>query len=349
MERRIVAQLLTCMDALNEPHQTPESREPSESGQPTPIERPRKGHVIVIGATNRPDSLDPALRRAGRFDREIGLGIPDEEARVRIMKVIAGKLRLEGAFDFKTIAKKTPGFVGADLQALTTEAAAVAVKRIFTGLNLGDLAGVNGPSGEVDPGVMLENQTGQGGASGGAAKGGRLEGQAPGPVRAVESEALGAAGVTSVSNATEATTSGPETLQKPPSNLPETRAVHIESGPSMQADMQIEEPVSNTQPPPPQQVVPELPLQPEISFLPLHERPSWRSPFTPEQLATLSITMPDFEAAIPKVQPSSKREGFATIPDVTWADVGSLDEIKEELEYSVSVPIKCPEQFQVSL
>ena len=86
---------------------------------------------MVIGATNRKDSLDPALRRAGRFDREISMGIPDENARLRILGVLSKKLRLEGEFDMTKIGKNTPGFVGADLEALTQEAAAIAINRCF--------------------------------------------------------------------------------------------------------------------------------------------------------------------------------------------------------------------------
>lgn len=66
-------------------------------------------HVIVLGATNRPDTLDSALRRAGRFDREIAMGIPTEAARLKILHVMCSKLRLDGDFDFQTIARKTPG------------------------------------------------------------------------------------------------------------------------------------------------------------------------------------------------------------------------------------------------
>lgn len=84
---------------------------------------------MVIGATNRPDSMDPALRRAGRFDREVCLGIPDVQARKQILKVLTSKLKLGEGFDYETIAKYTPGFVGADLMALTSEAAMVAVNR----------------------------------------------------------------------------------------------------------------------------------------------------------------------------------------------------------------------------
>ena len=70
----------------------------------------------AAGATNRPDALDAALRRAGRFDREIAVGIPSEAARASILRVLTRPLRLSGDFDFAAVAKRTPGFVGADLQ-----------------------------------------------------------------------------------------------------------------------------------------------------------------------------------------------------------------------------------------
>ncbi|KAJ1674842.1 Ribosome biogenesis ATPase rix7, partial [Spiromyces aspiralis] len=112
MERRIVAQLLTCMDDLS-------------------WDKTDNKPVMMIGATNRPDSLDPALRRAGRFDREIAMGVPDDEAREKILRVLCRKLRLAGDFDYAELAKRTPGYVGADLNALTTAAGMIAVKRIF--------------------------------------------------------------------------------------------------------------------------------------------------------------------------------------------------------------------------
>ena len=99
MERRIVAQLQTCMDSLND-----------KSNQEKP--------VMIIGATNRPDALDSALRRAGRFDREISLGIPDEKARRAILELLTKRMRISGDIDYDTLAAKTPGYVGADLAAL---------------------------------------------------------------------------------------------------------------------------------------------------------------------------------------------------------------------------------------
>ncbi|KAJ3802262.1 P-loop containing nucleoside triphosphate hydrolase protein [Lentinula aff. detonsa] len=198
MERRIVAQFLTCMDEL--------------LGQ----------GVIVIGATNRADSLDPALRRAGRFDHEISMGVPDEEAREKILKVLTSSLRLEPGFDFANLAKSTPGYVGADLASLTSTAGIIAVKRIFNA-NLYD-------------------------------------------------------------------------------------------------------------------------------FLITHP-----SPLNPTELSPLLITTPDFSLALSQTQPSSKREGFATIPDVTWSDIGfssshdnhnhNLLSIRDQLRLSIVSPIKHPSLF----
>lgn len=85
--------------------------------------------ILVIGATNRPDSIDPALRRAGRFDREVCLGIPNVHARKQILKVVTSGIKLEEDIDFDELAKLTPGFVGADLTSLTREAAMAAVNR----------------------------------------------------------------------------------------------------------------------------------------------------------------------------------------------------------------------------
>jgi len=112
MEQRIVAQLLTSMDELTS----------------------NNASVMVLGATNRPDAIDSALRRAGRFDREICIGVPDTAARERILKVLTSKMKLSTDFSIPEIAKKAAGFVGADLSALTKEAAVIAVNRVFRNL-----------------------------------------------------------------------------------------------------------------------------------------------------------------------------------------------------------------------
>lgn len=100
VEKRIVAQLLTLMDGMK-----------------------ARSNVIVIGATNRPNSIDPALRRFGRFDREIDIGVPDENGRLEVFRIHTRNMKLDADVDPELIAKETHGFVGADVAALCTEAA----------------------------------------------------------------------------------------------------------------------------------------------------------------------------------------------------------------------------------
>uniref|UniRef100_A0AAY4EYW4 AAA+ ATPase domain-containing protein n=1 Tax=Denticeps clupeoides TaxID=299321 RepID=A0AAY4EYW4_9TELE len=226
MERRIVAQLLTCMDDLNSAAST--------------------AQVLVIGATNRPDSLDPALRRAGRFDREICLGIPDEGARLRILKTLCRKLRLPEEFDYGLLARLTPGYVGADLMALCREAAMTAVNRVL---------------------LQLQEM-----------------------------------GVASVAD------------------LPVSQESFL-----LLRDSAVE---------------PAGELGRLLSLLKNNKA------LAEEQLAGLCILMSDFHASLSSVQPSAKREGFATVPDVTWDDVGALQDIREELTMAILAPVRSPEQFK---
>jgi transitional endoplasmic reticulum ATPase len=100
VEKRVVSQLLTLMDGIK-----------------------GRGHVIVIAATNRPNSIDGALRRFGRFDREIDIGVPDEIGRMEILRIHTKNMKLDGEVDLSVIAKDTHGFVGADVAQLCTEAA----------------------------------------------------------------------------------------------------------------------------------------------------------------------------------------------------------------------------------
>jgi len=85
-------------------------------------------NVVVIGATNRPDMLDPALLRPGRFDRILLVSSPTEEARLEILKVHTKNMPLEKTIDLKLIAKQTAGYVGADLESLAREAAMLALR-----------------------------------------------------------------------------------------------------------------------------------------------------------------------------------------------------------------------------
>jgi transitional endoplasmic reticulum ATPase len=114
-EKRLVAQLLTLMDGL----------EP-------------RANLVVIAATNRPEAIDEALRRPGRFDREIVIGVPDERGRREILGIHTRGMPLDGGVDLDELARTTYGFVGADLGALVREAAIEAVRRIMPKLNLED-------------------------------------------------------------------------------------------------------------------------------------------------------------------------------------------------------------------
>jgi ribosome biogenesis ATPase len=229
MEKRMVAQLLTSLDRI------------------APAFNRNQAAVIVLGATNRPDAMDPALRRAGRFDKEIILGVPDEAARCAILKTMTRGMRLSGDFDFKKLARLTPGYVGADVRSLTKEAAVIAINRIFRD--------------------VLSDQV-------------------------MPSQHLGC-------------------IQD---------ACREEES---MVDMDTQENESS-----------EL-TDPSFSL----------SPLTSEDMAPLYVTMDDFLEAIPLVQPSSKREGFATVPGVSWDDIGALTSVREELTLSVLEPIRNPEKF----
>ncbi|KAM6354510.1 nuclear valosin-containing protein-like isoform 1-T1 [Podargus strigoides] len=234
MERRIVAQFLTCMDDLNNVAATTQ--------------------VLVIGATNRPDSLDPALRRAGRFDREICLGIPDEAAREKILRTLCRKLKLPESFEFRHLARLTPGYVGADLMALCREAAMCTVNR-----------------------VLIKSEKQQRKCSEG-----------------------------------------------------NTAEDSMRTG----TDILVEEDTKQL----------ELPSKDELQrLLDLLKK---QDPLPEEQLQKLCIEMNDFIVALSSVQPSAKREGFVTIPDVTWADIGALEDVREELTMAILAPVRNPEQFK---
>lgn len=228
MEKRIVAQLLTSMDELS-------------------LENTNGKPVIVLGATNRPDSLDPALRRAGRFDREICLNVPNEISRLHILEKLSSSLKIDGQIDFSKLAKLTPGFVGADLKALTTAAGTCAIKRIFKNYSL-----------SRDP---QSNNTN-----------------------------------THVNTSSERNTTN---------------------------------------------LIDPLPLSIITNFI-----KTFPEPLNDEQLQRLSITYEDFLKALPTIQPTAKREGFATVPDVTWNNVGALSNVRVELNMAIVQPIKRPELYE---
>lgn len=215
MEKRIVAQLLTCMDDLA-------------------LEKTGGKAVIVLAATNRPDSLDPALRRGGRFDKEINLGVPNEAVREQILRALTREMYLSEDLDFLRLAKLTPGFVGADLNDLVSTAGSAAIKRLLATLKI--------QATDLDIETDNENVS----------------------VKVIELRRL-------IKRAKE-------------SSL--------------------------------------------------------------DSIESISITNDDFLTALPKIQPSSKREGFATIPDTTWADIGALRPVREELLTAIVEPIRHPEKYK---
>ena len=115
VERRVVAQLLSMMDGLKE-----------------------RGQVVVIGATNRVDAIDPALRRPGRFDREIEIGVPDRSERVEILQIHMRNMPISEEVNLESLADRTHGFVGADINALCKEAAMKTLRRYLPDLGTED-------------------------------------------------------------------------------------------------------------------------------------------------------------------------------------------------------------------
>ncbi|MCK4589839.1 MAG: CDC48 family AAA ATPase [Nanoarchaeota archaeon] len=186
VERRVVAQLLGLMDGLKS-----------------------RGKVVVIAATNIPNLLDPALRRPGRFDREIEIGVPSRQGRLDVLKIHTRNMPMDKDVKLKELADITHGFVGADLSSLAKEAAMVVLRRI----------------------------------------------------------------------------------------LP---------------DLKMDE----------------------------------ENPIPKEVLEKLRVTQKDFREALKVVRPSAMREVFVEVPDVTWEDIGGLDNVKKELEEAIEWPLKNPKVFE---
>ncbi|CAI4228570.1 unnamed protein product [Auanema sp. JU1783] len=237
MERRIVSQLSNSLDDLfgvKDDKPLKDRLDFTADGEVSIINDSAelKGHVLVIGTTSRPDAVDGGLRRAGRFDCEIALGIPDEAARLKILSTIC-KLPLDENVSMLSIARLTPGYVGADLNALVREAAKCAINRIFD---------------------TIVNR-----------------------------------------NSTKRQMTNAEVKEE---------------------------------------------LDKVLIWLNGDDDPS-----VLEGLGGFHVVMNDFERALENVQPSAKREGFATVPDVTWNDIGALSDIRQELEWSILYPVKRPEDF----
>ena len=193
---------------------------------------------------------------------------------------MASKLKLSGDFDFASLAKRTPGYVGADLTALTGVAGVIAVKRIFQQMNT---ATATVPA--IEP---------------------PQEDKAEETVSQIDGMVLDDAA---------------EGIATPPN---ETAVPDLEDRPILFASLPLE-----------------LHSIAIASFLRNH-----RNALSDEELAPLAINDDDFNLALLQVQPSSKREGFATVPDVTWQDVGALMGIRDELRMAIVQPIRRPEVFE---
>lgn len=183
--------------------------------------------------------------------------------------MLSSKLRLDGDFDFTVLAKATPGYVGADLAALTGAAGIIAVKRIFKQLSDGTFVLPSGPDQEQQQGQAQD-----------------------------------------VLMADPTLSSGPNPV------------------PVMAPAFSFSFPVAPT-------------ASSIAHFLNAHP-----APLTPEQLAPLLITPEDFMHALKQVQPSAQREGFATVPDVTWADIGALHGTRDALQMAIVLPLRRPLLFR---
>lgn len=192
---------------------------------------------------------------------------------------MAEKLRLEGNFDFSALARATPGYVGADLQALITQAGVIAVKRIFKHLRSTTMAMRTAAQANEDKMENGENN--------------------------------------------EKTVQDDSSMDIDTAADNELAPIPTTSVEEFEAQTPLEQ------------------LRSIADFIRNH-----KEPLTPSQLESLAITEEDFRHALSKVQPSSKREGFATVPDVSWDDIGALAFVRDELRMAVVEPINHPEFFE---
>lgn len=446
MERRVVAQLLSSLDGLSR----------IEGGD----------EVLVIGATNRPDALDPALRRVGRFDQEISLGIPDREARTQILKIICKNLKLEETINYDELAKLTPGYVGADLLALVTRAATTAIKRMLTERERQQLLAEAKRERELEvqrrkhEQEKLKQQTAKNDddddvmevAESAKEQESKLNGntstddvvaleddveevvtldddkeepkeaEKPTETEAEKVEEVKKDDAESKDETKVDETKVDEAEAKPAEEEKketEVEAKPVEDGEKMpeeevkpveaaadadvemvadsstpaEKDVPVEEPKSTpevveaapvetseavaevdkpveevettaettTEP----QTTPEQmdqdevvePMQEEEEEpipLPVLTLPKLMNllldhtdPLADAELDTFCIEREDFLDSLKLVQPSAKREGFITVPDVTWNDIGSLGDIREELKLAILAPVKFPQRLKM--
>lgn len=302
MERRIVSQLISCLDELAM----------HESGD----------SVLVIGSTTRLDAIDSGLRRCGRFDNEISVGIPDRRGRKEILLLLTESLSLEPGLDFDKLAEITPGFVGADLLTLTSSAAKMAVNRKF----LEQIRICQARSRKNMTIVDLIDDTPEKPDDIPISKGNDETGK-----KDVENETdklkLDSSTKENVQNNLKISDEKREvTISYPEIN---TELPKQANGEAIDLDDLNEEDLKN---------LPEPTLFQQMNWLDT-------LPFDID-IQNLYITMDDMKSALKVVQPSAKREGFLTVPNVTWDDIGSLQELREELKLAILAPVRFPDKME---
>lgn len=285
MEKRMVAQLLASLDALGE-NDTP---------------------VLVLAATNNPDALDPALRRAGRLEQEITLGIPSLKARKEILAILCKNLALDKDIDLQILAQVTPGFVGADLQALVNKACTFAVKRVFNDIRLAELS--------------------------------KTKKELKDDVKITEPDIIVTNGVSESEE--KVTKEGGDVVEEPPVEQESTEEKPVDKVEEPSDEVQV--PIVEELPSKVEEAAPTKEIDINAEVLSILEN---TKPYTNEQLANLAIRQEDFMKALKTTKPCAVREGIITVPDVTWDDVGSLNLVRKDLQLAVLAPVKYPEQLK---
>jgi ribosome biogenesis ATPase len=354
MDRRVIAQLFESIDSVSD--SVGDSDSNSDQTRPTSTsafettsrvsdsstispktDSTNMKFVILIAATNKADSLDAGVR--GRFAREIALPVPDAPARSKILSLLCSKMRVSSDIDFDVLGKSTPGYVGADLNCLVRESGLAAVARIISNPELRGTV-------DMENSIEKESKTGE---ENGLDKDERLS---PTERMAVDdSDSSDHTDNTAHSTVrTEYTVADSLiSLHKTSSRDPEAKSVSS-------SDVMDESIAAQN-------------LRQELKtylFFDLTgmagsmdligngngETAVGENPQCSNSLQSFRIMkhvcveMNDFMKAIKAVQPSAKREGFAVVPDVTWADVGALSEVREELLHNILEPISNPDRFR---
>ncbi|KAH8240050.1 hypothetical protein KR032_010726 [Drosophila birchii] len=351
MNRRIVSQLISSLDGLRI----------NELGT----------SVIVVAATTRPDVLDPGLRRIGRFDHEFALRIPTRKERREILRLQCESLNVDPKVNFDKIAELTPGYVGADLLALVCRAANVAVKHRsmkkfrelhkaselnMTTVTLDDdepIEEAEDKAAEKEVEKAVEKEVKKDGDK--MEKEVEIEAGAGGdmaetksPKKAVqknEDEKKESKGDKEKSNEDEEVEIEADAQDKTEASkeAAPTNGEIKKSAEKMEVDGEEDEDESK------KSSIEEKNDSNENEFYEptLAELTNFLDN-PPDDFAdpNFRITQDDFIEAIKGLQPSAKREGFVTVPDTTWDDIGALQDIREELKLAVLAPVKYPEMLE---